>query len=222
MISINSYSDEFLCNVCNTMYRSRSGIRKHQRIHHNLRGGTYNITITKKRATRATSPHLDFNDSSNIDSDTRDFQSNEGIASETSSSGSSEDDGGGFKMFEDNAFDISESEDELTEESIFPIFEHNLNVLMQNVISLVGDLSKLQSDFSECCKQKKQQLRGACEQQHEDIGLCRICLDGKTTHIFTGCGHFVLCGDCAEMIRKSGMKCPICMAVSPSIVKVYQ
>lgn len=29
-------------------------------------------------------------------------------------------------------------------------------------------------------------------------GNCSICLDRKVTHIFTGCGHAVVCGECAK------------------------
>jgi hypothetical protein len=65
------------------------------------------------------------------------------------------------------------------------------------------EISKLQ--FPERVLEEKELEKTRCGE--EDSSLCVVCLDKKSTHACTPCGHRVLCSICTD---KTENKCPIC------------
>jgi len=67
----------------------------------------------------------------------------------------------------------------------------------------------------------------ATEARLADNMKCSVCLEHAKSHIFTGCGHFCVCGGCVRRIRGSRgsgvdvkRTCPICREAS-AVVKVF-
>jgi len=67
----------------------------------------------------------------------------------------------------------------------------------------------------------------ATEARLADDQKCSVCLEHAKSHIFTGCGHFCVCGGCVRRIRGSRgsgvdvkRTCPICREAS-AVVKVF-
>ena len=44
----------------------------------------------------------------------------------------------------------------------------------------------------------------------EDSEECIICFSENHEVVVVPCGHFCMCGDCADKIKKSSGKCPVC------------
>jgi hypothetical protein len=56
------------------------------------------------------------------------------------------------------------------------------------------------------------------EEKEEPQNDCIICCSEKSTHILLQCGHFCLCGTCANIIEI----CPICRAPVEKTIRVYK
>ena len=54
------------------------------------------------------------------------------------------------------------------------------------------------------------------KKQHNSEGLCVICLNLKATHTSSYCGHYCVCAQCGEKLKK----CPLCR-VESKVQKVY-
>jgi len=52
-------------------------------------------------------------------------------------------------------------------------------------------------------------------------GICCICLERKSTHVFAPCGHMCSCESCAETSMERGQRCPLCRQEAAMTVRVY-
>ena len=65
-------------------------------------------------------------------------------------------------------------------------------------------------------------IRGEIANQNNDEMLCRICVDNVINCVLLECGHYTLCLECAETIKKSTKECPICRQTITRIVHTFR
>jgi len=54
----------------------------------------------------------------------------------------------------------------------------------------------------------------------QSSGECMICMDRVPTTVFVPCGHFIACGECADMLPNN--KCPMCREEFIMKTKVFK
>ena len=52
--------------------------------------------------------------------------------------------------------------------------------------------------------------------------LCVVCMEADKNAIFLPCGHISCCMACAQSVKNSTKKCPVCRGTIQSINKVFQ
>lgn len=78
------------------------------------------------------------------------------------------------------------------------------------------DITILNEDIDITIKQPAKTLK-----VYEDVSVedCVICFDKKKSIVFSPCGHYCTCDECAKIIMRSKNKCPICRAVVKVLVE---
>jgi len=59
----------------------------------------------------------------------------------------------------------------------------------------------------------------ASDDEHDDSGLCIVCLDAKFTHVCVPCGHRILCDSCNAL--HTFTECPCCRKPCQQMMKFY-
>lgn len=54
-----------------------------------------------------------------------------------------------------------------------------------------------------------------------DSNMCKVCLDEIADTAFTPCGHKVTCEDCADTIKRTTSKCPMCRRYVLKLMRIY-
>lgn len=71
------------------------------------------------------------------------------------------------------------------------------------------------------CPAKANDQDGAVQDVDDNSGICVVCLDAESTHLFIPCGHRCVCAADAELLRRQGGSCPVCRQHVEGILRVY-
>jgi len=59
------------------------------------------------------------------------------------------------------------------------------------------------------------------QKNKSDTSACAVCLENPREVVLTSCGHVCLCSDCAERIRYTDNRCPVCRKEIDKIRPAY-
>ena len=93
-------------------------------------------------------------------------------------------------------------------------------ILLQERVSTAHILEK--QDLIAKVQTLIKNIRGEIANQNNDEMLCRICVDNVINCVLLECGHYTLCLECAETIKRSTKECPICRQTITRIVHTFK
>jgi E3 ubiquitin-protein ligase MGRN1 len=56
--------------------------------------------------------------------------------------------------------------------------------------------------------------------EEDEAGLCTICFTNRVDTIISPCNHMCICSECAPMMQKSSVVCPMCRGKIGKFIKI--